>query len=157
MLSKIKKITKTVSVIIFILIVTFFLLFLWYKYYALKKSHQRCIRLYSNDIDINTFEYIDNDDNYWGKYCYFDNNTNRINYAKDKNGIYYAGKLIYVSDKDTFVAPWKSEYAKDKYKVYYAGEVIVEADVSSFEVIKDEKNFEAKDKNHKYYRGKIVE
>lgn len=109
-----------------------------------------------------------------------------ISFAKDKNDVYYCGKPLYVINRDSFTEyvvqgnVWGIDseycycrdkqcriqdypsfqilrdglYAKDSICVYYEAEVVEGADPSTFQVTTI---FQAKDKNHHYDMGKIVD
>ena len=78
-----------------------------------------------------------------------------LNYAKDKNNIYRWSNFITWADIESFIVLGDfSPYAKDKNNVYIWSKILTWADVSSFEIIDINT---AKDKNHTYKNGKIVE
>ncbi|MCP1223556.1 DKNYY domain-containing protein [Sebaldella sp. S0638] len=73
-------------------------------------------------------------------------------YAKDKNGIFYAGKLWKEADYNSFQFLGES-YSKDKNNIYYSGKKINGADIDTFEII----NWAyAKDKKYVYLKGEVV-
>lgn len=77
-------------------------------------------------------------------------------YSRDKNNAYYYNKEIKGSDPNTFKILEINDYSKDKSNVYYKGEKIEGADSATFELTGINVSHEAKDKNHKYLLGKIV-
>ena len=92
-------------------------------------------------------------------------------YFKDKNNVYYyhyyyddddvSNYIIKGSDPNTFKILEINDYSKDKSNVYYKGEKIEGADSATFELTVSPYHrmnirHEAKDKNHKYLLGKIV-
>ncbi|MFZ2154203.1 MAG: DKNYY domain-containing protein [Candidatus Moraniibacteriota bacterium] len=73
-------------------------------------------------------------------------------YAKDKNNVYYVGiGEIKEADQETFIVTDNIMYAKDKNNVYYAGYLIKNADTESFEIVGDDLDGLAKDKNSNYF------
>ena len=73
-------------------------------------------------------------------------------YAKDKNNIFYAGKLWKVPDYNSFQFLGES-YSRDKDNIYYSGKKIRGADLETFRII----NWAyAKDKKYVYLKGEIV-
>ena len=73
-------------------------------------------------------------------------------YARDKNNIFYAGKLWKVPDYDSFQFLGES-YSKDKNNIYYSGKKIKGANMETFIII----NWDyAKDKKYVYLKGEIV-
>jgi hypothetical protein len=53
-------------------------------------------------------------------------------YAKDKNNVYYKGRLIVVADAGTFALLKGGPYAKDKNHVYLLDTTVINADPTSF-------------------------
>lgn len=73
-------------------------------------------------------------------------------YAKDKNSIFYEGKIWKEPDYNSFQFLGES-YAKDKANIYYSGKKINGADIDTFEII----NWAyAKDKKYVYLKGEIL-
>ena len=95
---------------------------------------------------------------------------NLTGYAKDKNHIYnaYGGNVIENADPTTFVV-LNGTYAKDKNAVYSynadvfadnvftIGMLVKNADPMTFEIVSNQKTYDAKDKNHYFFEGKIVQ
>ena len=76
-------------------------------------------------------------------------------YAKDKNHVYIFDNIIQWVDPITFkLFDDSSSYAKDKDNIFIGSRIITWADMETFEIIDMNK---AKDKNHVYDNGKIVE
>ena len=73
-------------------------------------------------------------------------------YARDKDSIFYAGKLWKEPDYDSFRFLGDS-YSRDKNNIYYGGKKIKGADIDTFEII----NWAySRDKNYVYLKGEIV-
>ena len=78
-----------------------------------------------------------------------------LNYAKDKNNIYRWSNSITWADIVSFIVLGEfSPYAKDKNNVYIGSRILTWVDVASFEIVDINT---AKDNNHTYKNGKIVE
>lgn len=85
-------------------------------------------------------------------------------YFVDKNHVYYDGSIMPNTDRATFTILDKTPenedtyygkvYAKDKSTVFYGSEPIFEADPATFEIV-GSYQLRAKDKNNRYYKGKI--
>ncbi|MEI7498491.1 MAG: DKNYY domain-containing protein [Candidatus Falkowbacteria bacterium] len=125
--------------------------------------------------DVNTFEVLENKTSLNGSLL-----DARNAFAKDKNKVYFANKIIAGADSKTFQSLWGGYgkdsanyyyhdqklsnidaatfevldcgYAKDKNQVFYGTSIISEADPTTFEVL----NYgRAKDKKHTYENGVI--
>ncbi len=78
-------------------------------------------------------------------------------YAKDKNFVYYKGRIIKRADPNRFIIfSDNNNYAKDKYLVYYQGEKIENSDVATFNVFEKNPSY-ATDKSFVYYKGKKID
>lgn len=78
-----------------------------------------------------------------------------LNYAKDKNNIYRWSNSITWADIVSFIVLGEfSPYVKDKNNVYIGSRILTWVDVASFEIVDINT---AKDNNHTYKNGKIVE
>lgn len=79
-------------------------------------------------------------------------------YAKDKNNVYFWGKIIANADVKTFkiISEDINGYSKDKNNVYIGIQKIEGADSKTFEKIKDTLYY-FKDKNNLYYRGTKID
>lgn len=164
-----------------------FIWFYWYQYFKNSNIYEKIIWLvilcaiftYYNWHEI-TYQF--NEAVYITRYPWNPDvdSHNTYSYYKTKDGIFnsviYTEKLDWV-DVDTFI--WLSSlYAKDKNHVYFLAKILEGADSSTFEMIntKDDysysvdkkftdgssggayfKNWYAKDNNHVYFYGKIID
>lgn len=96
-------------------------------------------------------------------------------YAKDKNNVYYCVYdslnnvgILDGADSSTFVVlgqigngSAEDTYAKDKNHVYWDTQVISNADLNTFAFVSNGDSngtaFDAQDKNHKYFQGRVVQ
>jgi hypothetical protein len=119
---------------------------------AYSKDKAKCYYYYDNsdggfrqiipDADIKTFQSL--------KYHWW---------AADKDYVYYRGDRVRglnINNYKIFPNGSIPEYLKDDKHVFHRLDSIPGADISSFTLV-DEINVDAKDKNHKYYVGKIVQ
>lgn len=77
-------------------------------------------------------------------------------YAKDKNHVYCAGKIIDNADPFTFSLFEHPIYAKDKNHIYCRGIILKEADVKTFGPPTEKHSFRYRDKNHIFLEDKIT-
>ncbi len=89
-------------------------------------------------VDIPTFSQLV----FWNKF-----------YAKDKNAIYYKGKIIEKADLETFEILRYSDYSKDKNSLYFKDKKVSGVDLETFEIIDWDY---AKDKDSVYFQQKII-
>lgn len=73
--------------------------------------------------------------------------------GKDKNKVFYKGKLIEQSDAATFEVISYLGWQKDKFRIYYCGKPMNTIDLESFEVLP--KHY-AKDRYHVYFNNRIL-
>lgn len=78
------------------------------------------------------------------------------NFAKDKNHVYLASRIIKwaTPDKFKFASGSFSKYVIDDKNVWYGDEAMPLVDIETFSVIADDF---AKDKNHVYFASEIIE
>jgi hypothetical protein len=78
------------------------------------------------------------------------------NFAKDKNHVYFASRIIKWAnpDKFKFASGWFSQYVMDDKNVWYRDEAIPLVDAETFSVI--DAPFFTKDKNHVYFASRII-
>jgi len=76
---------------------------------------------------------------------------------KSKNLIFFSNceywdvTIIDSWDPDSFMYLWNG-YSKDKNNVYFVGKrIIQETDTESFHIVQGDDNYDAEDKNHKYF------
>ncbi|MCA9373950.1 MAG: DKNYY domain-containing protein [Candidatus Gracilibacteria bacterium] len=74
-------------------------------------------------------------------------------YAKDKDSVYYAGKLIPGADSGSFEV-LDNPYAQDKNAVYFMGVPLPESDPSTFTIMS---SGYSKDSRHAYRNGEILD
>ncbi len=96
------------------------------------------------NADFNTFEALT-----FLHYSYYPGYTL---FAKDKDNIYYKGKIWNGADYQTFEIIY-NYYSKDKDHIFFEDKVVYGADLKTFEVIND---YYAKDKNSVYLSGEKV-
>ncbi|MCX2680460.1 DKNYY domain-containing protein [Galbibacter sp. EGI 63066] len=77
-------------------------------------------------------------------------------YAKDKERVFYLGKMIENADPNTFEIFETPYFSKDKNHVYVDGKILKEADVETFGPAEGKYSLVYRDKNHKYGRGGII-
>ncbi len=84
-------------------------------------------------------------------------------YARDSRYVYYGIKKIESADPASFVVMPDDNYAKDKNNVYYRGRVVEQADITTFETLETAESgyiwisgADAKDKNFVYNDGRVV-
>ncbi len=96
------------------------------------------------NADYNTFEVFT-----FLHYSYYPGYTL---FAKDKNNIYYKGKVWNGADYETFEIIY-NYYVKDKDHIFFEDKIVYGADLKTFEIIND---YYAKDKNSVYLKGEKV-
>ena len=108
------------------------------KTYSKDKNHVFSYNEKIESADVNTFQVMGN-------------------YARDKNHVYFGATILTDVDSSSFKVFENWRYFSDKSGVYYAGKgrnKIENADIDSFETLKWDY---ARDKNHVYNHGQILE
>ncbi len=76
-------------------------------------------------------------------------------YSRDNFNIYYKNRIIENADMLTF-NPEGKDYAKDKANIFFKNKKLKGADINTFRVFEDDENFDARDSENYYLKGKKV-